>query len=112
MNGNLKISGISGFNCLLYTNFIIKKKYDVATVAEKMGISKDSLYRWIRGNRLFPADRISDLTNATDDFEYLDLVLSECGLTTVPKIKDKHTAKMFFQLMKLMESAIKGINEK
>ncbi|MBA7465150.1 hypothetical protein ES707_00312 [subsurface metagenome] len=108
MSVNLKISGISGFNCLMYTNFIIRKKYSVETVAEKMGISKDSLYRWIRGNRLFPADRLSDLTNATEDFDYIDFILSECGLTAIPRIKDKSTLKMFTQMVKLMQSAIES----
>ena len=105
---NLKISGISGFNCLMYTNFIIRKKYSVETIAEKMGISKDSLYRWIRGNRLFPADRLSDLTNATEDFDYIDFILSECGLAAIPRIKDKSTLKMFTQMVKLMQSAIES----
>lgn len=73
-----------------------------------MGISKDLLYRYIRGNKQFPADRLPDLVNATDDLEYLDFLLSECNLTSIPKIKDKTTAKMFFQLMKLMESALNG----
>jgi len=108
---NLKLNGVSGLQVLLYSNFVIKKRYRVDTIAQKMGISKDLLYRWIRGNKQFPADRLSDLTNATEDYEYFDFILSECGLTTIPKIKDKTTAKMFFQLMKLMESALKGKEE-
>ena len=106
MSVNLRIRAVSSLQCLLYTNFIIKKKYRVETVAEKMGVSKDTLYRWIRGNRLFPADRLPDLSNATEDLEYIEFILDECNLTPIPKIRDKSTAKIFFQLMKLMQSAI------
>ena len=108
MSVNLKLNGISSLQCLLYTSFVIKKRYRVDTIAQKMGISKDLLYRYIRGNKQFPADRLSDLTNATEDYDYLDFILSECGLTAIPRIKDKSTLKMFTQMVKLMQSAIES----
>jgi len=106
MSVNLKLNGVSSLQCLLYTSFIIKKRYRVDAIAQKMGISKDLLYRYIRGNKQFPSDRLSDLTNATEDFDYIDFMFSECGLTAIPRIKDKSTLKMFTQMVKLMQSAI------
>jgi hypothetical protein len=71
-----------------------------------MGIHSDTLHKWINGTKLFPADRLASLVIATDDVEYLECILDECDMTPIPKIKDKHTAKMFAQMVKLMQSAI------
>ena len=107
MESNLILNDVSALQCLLYTNFHIKKKYRVDTVAEKMGISSDTLYKWINGTRLFPADRLPSLTIATGDKEYLDFLAGQCGYSIIPKLKDKSTLKMFAHMVEVMQSAIK-----
>ena len=111
--GKLKMSEQNGFQSLLYVNFIIRKKYRVDEVAQKWvgrngkkGIHKDTLYKWIRGENHFPPDRIAELVNATGDIEYLEYHCDPCGFTLMPKIKDKHTAKMISHMVRLMQSAI------
>lgn len=106
MTSNLIINGVSALQCLLYTNFHIKKKYRVDTVAEIMGVSSDTLYKWINGTRLFPADRLSSLTLATNDTEYLDFLAGKCGYSIIPKLRDKNTLKMFAHMVEVMRSAI------
>lgn len=104
--GNLKMTSNSGFQCLLYTNFRIKKKYSVDSIAQNMGIHKDTLHKWIYGKNLFPADRIASLTKATRDLDYLEYVCNQCDYTAMPKIKDKNTARMFAQMARVMLAAI------
>jgi hypothetical protein len=49
---------------MMYVSFIIKKKYRVDETAKKMEISKDSLYRYIRGETIIPPDRIKNQRQA------------------------------------------------
>ena len=101
-----KNNGVSGFQSLLYFNFILQKKYRVDTIAQKMGINKDTLYKYIRGERPFPPDRISDLYNTTEDLSYLTFFLDPCGFVPIKPIEDKETSKMLLSLVELIQSAI------
>jgi len=98
----------SGLQCLLYTNFVIKGKYPVDSVAEKMGIHRDTLYKWIEGVNLFPADRLAPLVVATGDPEYLEYILDKCGYAVLPKIRDKKAAETMIQMAKVFMSATNG----
>lgn len=106
MAGNLKNNGAFGFQSLMYINFITRKKYRVDSIAKKMGINRDTLYRYVRGELMIPADRIADLIRATEDIEYLEFFCDALDFTLVPKIKDKNTAKMFGQMVRVLEHAI------
>jgi len=76
---NLNSSPISGFSALCYVNFIIKKKYRVDSIAQKMRIATDTLYRYIRGENIIPPDRIINLVSATGDIEYLEFFCEPVG---------------------------------
>jgi len=102
----------SGLQCLLYTNFVIKAKYSVDSVAEKMGVHRDTLYKWIEGKNLFPADRLAPLTVATQDTEYLEYTLDKCGYVLLPKIRDKKAAETMIQMAKVFMSATNNGKEK
>jgi len=102
---NTKFGGISGTQCLLYINFIVKKKYRVDTIAQIMKIHPDTLYKYIRGERDFPIDRLADLVNATGDSEYLEYHANACGYVLMPKIKNRKTIEILGQMAKLMLTA-------
>lgn len=106
MAGNLKNNGAFGFQSLMYINFITKKKYRVDSIAKKMEISRDTLYRYVRGELLMPADRIADLIRATQDVEYLEFFCDALDCVPIPKIKDRATASTLSQMVKVMQSAI------
>ena len=93
MEGNLKNRDDQRFRALLYYRFHIEDKYPVDAVAEKMGIHKDTLYRWINGTNTFPANEIINLVVATGDISYLEFLADKCGYAIIPKIKDKRTAE-------------------
>ena len=88
---NLNGSQISGFSALLYVNFIIKKRYRVDDIAKEMQIATDTLYRYIRGENIMPADRIIDLVQATGDIEYLEYFCEPAGYLPVAKPEGKPT---------------------
>lgn len=102
------MSANNGLGVLLYCNFILKKKYSVDSVAQKMGIHKDTLYKYINGTHIFPAERLIGLTLATDDYEYLDYIADQCNRAIIPKIKDKKTAEAMIQMAKIFLSATNG----
>ena len=104
--GNLKFGGPTGYQTLLYYKFIASKQHDAASIAQKMGVSVDSVYRWVRGDRSMPIDRIPDLVNATGDLEFLEYLTEKCGFSLVPQIKDRATFKIFAQLVNVFQSAI------
>ena len=101
-----KNNGVSGFQSLLYYNFILEKKYRIDQVSTKMGISKDYLYKMVRGERPFPPDKISDLYNATEDLTWLTFFLDPCGFVPIKPIEDKETVKTLLSLVELIQSAI------
>jgi predicted transcriptional regulator len=101
----------NGFSVLLYCNFIIKKKYGVDAVSQKMGIAKDTLYKYVNGSHVFPAEKLIDLTNATEDMEYLEYIADKCNRTVITKIKDKKTAEAMIEMAKLFLSATAGREE-
>ena len=85
------------FQSMMYISFIIKKKYRVDEIAKKMEISKDSLYRYIRGENIIPPDRIVALIRATEDIEYLEFFCEAMNYVPIPKIKGKYTMEMMAQ---------------
>ena len=107
MPDNLKKGNLI-FQSMMYVSFIIKKKYRVDETAKKMEISKDSLYRYIRGETIIPPDRIAALIRATEDIEYLEFFCEAVDYVPIPKIKGKHTTEMMAQMVKLMQSAIES----
>jgi len=90
----------------MYVNFIIKKKARVDETAKKMGVSADTLYRYVRGENIIPPDRIIDLIRATDNIEYLEFFCDAVGYVPVPRIKDRRAAETMTQMIKVMKSAI------
>lgn len=102
---NLKINRQSGLQCLMYFHFIISDKYPVDAIAQKMGVHRDTLYKWINGTHVFPAEQIINLTNATGDLKYLEYIAEKCGYSIIPKIKDKKTAETMIQMAKIFISA-------
>lgn len=114
MSGNRKDCIDSGFRSLLIANFYAKRKYKVDDIAQKMGIHKDTLYKWIAGRdsngeaRHFPIDRIPDLVNATNDIEYLEYLCRPCGMMIIPEITDRTTLKMFTHMVGVLQSVTNG----
>jgi len=106
MDVSPKNNRVSGFQSLLYFNFILQKKYRVDTMSKKMGIATDTLYKYIRGERPFPPDRISDLYNVTNDLSYLTFFLDPCNFVPIRPIEDKETTKTLLSLVELIQSAI------
>ena len=70
-----------------------------------MGIHKDSLYRWVRGDKPFPIDKLPDLINATEDVEFLEYLADQCSYSLIPKIGNRKTAEIMNQMAKVMLSA-------
>lgn len=87
--GNLNMVRINRFQNLLYTRFIIEKRYRVDEIAEKIGIHRDTLYRHIRGENQFPVDLIPNLVKATGDDFFLRYLAREAGYTIFKKCTDK-----------------------
>ena len=79
----------NGIQALAYVNFFIEKKYRVDEIAARMGIAPDTLYKYIRGENTWPAERIPDLHNATNDFHYMSYLAERCSCIVVPKPKSK-----------------------
>jgi len=103
---NLKAQ--KGFQGLCYYVFIHQKKYSVATTAQKMGCSIDTLYKKIRGERPFQFDDIILLTKATGDPIFVEYFCNPCGYMVIPCIKDKTTARMLTQVGKTFLSMTNG----
>jgi len=66
-----------GFRTLLYYKLIYTKQHRVEEVAEKMGVSPVSLYKYISGQYSFPVDLVSKLYGATGDIEFLNFILND-----------------------------------
>lgn len=111
MSVNLKNNRASRFQNLLYFIFQVKHRHRVDLTAEKMGVHKDTFYRWSRGDKPFPIDQLPNLVNATDDVEFLEHLADQCGYSVLPKIKNRKTAEIMTQMAKVMLSATES-NEK
>lgn len=74
-----------GFRNLLYHNFIYLKLYRVEDVAEKMGISPVTFYKYISGQMSFPVDLVGKLYNATGDIEFLNFILNGTDQMLTPR---------------------------
>lgn len=101
-NPNLSAESGNGIQALLYVRFIIEKRYRVDEVAPKMGIASDTLYKYIRGENLFPMERAGALTAATGDTCYLDYAADQSGYILVPKPTVKAVQKSVRQLEALI----------
>ena len=64
--GNLTMMDNCRFQDVLYLVFISRQKFSVGATAQKMGIHRDTLYRYINGTLPFPIDRLGDLVRATE----------------------------------------------
>lgn len=104
-SGNLNNDLECGFGVLLYYKFIISSEHHVAPVSEKMKISPDTLYRYVRRALPFPIDRLSDLINATGDLKFLEYFATKCGYTLIPIIKDRRQAVMMKRMAEIFLSA-------
>lgn len=104
-NVNLRINRNSGIQCLMYFAFHIENRYAVDAVAQKMGVHVDTLYKWINGTHIFPAERITDLVLATGDLKYLEFIADKCGYAVIPKVKNRQTAEMMLQMARVFLSA-------
>ena len=102
----------NGFQALLYTRFITEKQYRVAAVAEKMGVHKDTLYKWVNGTNPFSIDYLAALVVATEDPTYLEYQARDAGYKIIPQIKDKKTAEIIQKFAELMLSCISKEEEK
>jgi len=109
---NLKNHPDFGFGALLYYKFIIASEQDVALVSEKMKISPDTLYRYVRGALPFPIDRLPDLVTATGDLKFLEYFANKCDYTLIPKVKDRKTAEMLIRVAEMFLSATGDKSEK
>jgi hypothetical protein len=94
-----------GFQALLYYKFIISAEHDVASVSQKMRISSDTLYRYVRRALAFPIDRLADLVNATGDIQFIEYFAKRCGYTLIPMIKDRKQAEMMKRMAEIFLSA-------
>lgn len=103
--GNLKINRSSGIQCLMYFAFHISDKYPVDTVAQKMGVHPDTLYKWINGTNVFPAEQLINLINATGDTKYLEFIADKTGYAIIPKIQDRKTAETMMRMAEIFMSA-------
>jgi len=110
--GNLNNDHDFGFQALLYYKFIIASEQDVALVSEKMKISPDTLYRYVRGALPFPIDRLPDLVTATGDLKFLEYFANKCDYTLIPKVKDRKTAEMLIRVAEMFLSATGDKSEK
>ena len=74
----------------------------------RMQISTDSPYRYIRGERIIPPDRIIDLINVTKEIRFLQFFCDPCGYIAIPAI----TAKPCKKSIRLKEIKLSIINGK
>lgn len=91
-NLNFAPNAGDGVQALMYVRFCVEKKYRVDEVATLMGLTPDTLYRYLRGDKALPARRLSALTTATGDPCYLDHIADQAGYLVVPKPDDQHGA--------------------
>ena len=106
MNGNLKNSGSSRFQNQLYQYFIADKKRRVDETAEKMGIHKDTLYRWIRGANPFPIDELDNLTEAIGEPYFIEHFTRMCGYRVTREIADKKAIIILEEIRNLISAVI------
>jgi len=103
MSGNLKKDTGFSFQNLLYVRFIVEKRYRVDSVAEKMGIHKDTLYRYVRGENHFPIDKLPRLIEATEDTSFIEYLFQDTKYIVIPK-PDKSTLRTMDNLTSLFSS--------
>jgi len=91
---NLRIEPIFWFTCHLQEIFIIQKKYPVKAVAKEVGVSQDSLYRYIRGELQFPFRLLIPYLKATikldpekrGDITILNFIANEIDHSIIPRL--------------------------
>ena len=107
MNGNLKNNNSSRFQNQLYTYFIHDKKRRVDETAEKMGVHRDTLYRWIRGDNPFPIDELDNLTQAIGEPYFIEHFATICGYKLYEEITDKKVLNVLEEFKKILSAIIK-----
>lgn len=95
--GNLKNLPDCRFQDLLYLAFITSRKFSVGIVAHKMGICRDTLYRYVRGELPFPIDKLGDLVRATQWKGWLQYFTSGTNLEVGKKL-DPQTQRYITEL--------------
>lgn len=81
----MSMTKYEGFRNLLYHKFIYLKLYRVDEVAERMGVSPVTLYKYIGGQYSFPVDLIGKLYTATGDAEFLNFILAGTDQMLTPR---------------------------
>lgn len=74
-----------GWPSLLYYHLIASGKHRIDEVAEKMGISPSSLYKYAEGECNFPPDLTARLYNATHEKEFLDYLVKSTDQMLTPR---------------------------
>ena len=70
----------------MYVIFVIEKKFRVDDTAKEMRIATDTLYRYIRGEKIIPPDRVVDLINATKEIRFLRFYCEPTGFIPITKV--------------------------
>ena len=96
-----------GWPSLLYYHLITGGKHRIDEVAEKMGISPSSLYKYAEGECNFPPDLTPRLYNATHEKEFLDYLVKNTDQMLAPRPGAK-TAGRSLELETLDVSAAAG----
>ena len=74
-----------GWPSLLYYHLIHSGKHDVGQVAQRMGVSASSLYKYAEGECNFPPDLIPTLYNATKEKDFLDFCVKGTDQMLAPR---------------------------
>ena len=74
-----------GWPSLLYYHLIASGKHNISEVADRMGISASSLYKYAEGECNFPPDLTPKLYNATHEREFLDFLTRGTDQMPMPR---------------------------
>jgi len=106
---------MDGLRQLMYTNFIVLKKYSLDKAVENWPdesiTSTSSIYKWMEAIRDPSIKQIINLTIATKDSIYIEYIANQAGYSVIPQIKDRASLKVLSHLSKLCDSAINGNND-
>ncbi len=72
-----------GFASLLYYKFIFRGEYSVKEIAPGLNIAPDTLYRYCRGELVFPPDLVPLLYQATRDREFIEFFTRPCSISII-----------------------------
>lgn len=89
----------------LHYKFIHTGEYKVEDVSKEMDVSASLLYKFISGERQFPADQLEPFMKATD-FDYLRRLAKKCGFNLVPINKNKTVEDLLLLIIRILSSSI------